>query len=137
MNTKVTPRPVPRPTQASQPFWDGAKKKQLWLQYDPVSRRYQFWPRICSVRTGKLNLRWRKTSGKGIVYSYTDTYVAAPGFADKAPYLVGLIELDEGVRIIGNIINVKAEDFKIGMKVKVAWEALSDDINYFAFEPAK
>ena len=62
MNTKVTPRPVPRPTQASQPFWDGAKKKQLWLQYDPVSRRYQFWPRICSVRTGKLNLRWRKTS---------------------------------------------------------------------------
>ena len=50
---------------------------------------------------------------------------------------MGLIELDEGVRIIGNIINVKAEDVKIGMKVKVAWEALSDDINYFAFEPAK
>ena len=137
MNTKVTPRPVPRPTQASQPFWDGAKKKQLWLQYDPVSRRFQFWPRICSVRTGKLNLRWRKTSGKGIVYSYPDTYVAAPGFADKTPDLVGMIELDEGVRIIGNIINVKAEDVKIGMKVKVAWEALSDDINYFAFEPAK
>ncbi len=137
MNTKVTPRPVPRPTEASQPFWDGAKKKQLWLQYDPVSKRYQFWPRTCSVRTGKRNLKWRKTSGKGTLYSYTDTYVGPPGFADRTPYLVGLIELDEGVRIIANLVNLKAEDVKVGMKVKVAWEKLSDDINYFAFEPAK
>ena len=41
------------------------------------------------------------------------------------------------MRIVANLINVKAEDVKIGMKVKVAWEALSDEINYFAFEPAK
>lgn len=137
MNTKVTPRPLPRPTKTSQPFWDGAKKKELWLQYDPVSRRYQFWPRVCSVRTGKLNMRWQKTSGRGTIYSLTETHVPTPGFADKAPYLVGLIELDEGVRIIGNIVNVAAEDARIGMKVKVVWEKLSDDINYFAFEPVK
>lgn len=135
MNTNVKPRPIPRPTPTTQPFWDGAKKKKLMLQYDPTSKKFQFWPRMNSVRTGKRNLQWKETSGKGILYSYTVTHVAPPGF--EAPYLVGLVELDEGVRIIGNLVKVKPEDAKIGMRVKVAWEALSDDINYFAFEPDK
>lgn len=135
MNTNAKARPLPKPTPTTQPFWDGAKRGKLKLQYDPVSRKYQFWPRMCSVRTGKRNLQWKETSGKGQLYSYTVTHVPAAGFENKAPYLVGLIELDEGVRIIGNLINVKPEDVKIGMRVRVAWEKLSDDLNYFAFVP--
>ena len=41
------------------------------------------------------------------------------------------------MRIIANLINVAPDDVKVGMKLRVAWEALSDDINYFAFEPDK
>lgn len=137
MNTNVRPRPIPKPTPTTQPFWDGAKKKKLMLQYDPSKKKFQFWPRDCSVRTGKRNLQWKASSGKGFLYSYTTTYVPTPGFEGKTPYLVGLIELDEGVRIIGNLINVKEDDVKIGMRVKVAWEPMSEDINYFAFEPDK
>ena len=106
------------------------------LQYDPVARRYQFWPRSCSVRTGKRNLRWQPSKGRGTLYSFTETYVPTAGFEDKVPYLIGLVELDEGVRIIANLVKVKRDDVKVGMKVKVAWEQLSDDISYFAFEPA-
>ena len=135
MNTNVKPRPLPKPTPTTQPFWDGAKRKKLMLQYDPTKRKYQFWPRMCSVRTGKRNLQWKETSGKGELYSFTVTHVPTAGFEEKTPYLVGLVELDEGVRIIANLVNVKPDDAKIGMRVKVAWEALSDDINYFAFEP--
>ena len=137
MNANNRPRPAPSPTETTAPFWEGAKKKQLMLQYDPVSRRYQFWPRINSVRTGKLNLRWQKASGKGTLYSYTVTHVATMGFEDRVPYLIGLVELDEGVRIIANLVNLAPDDVKIGMKMKVAWEKITDDINYFAFEPAK
>ena len=46
-----------------------------------------------------------------------------------------MIELDEGVRIIGNMVNVQPEDIEIGIRVKVAWEKINDDITYFAFEP--
>lgn len=130
------PRPMPSPTQTTKFFWDSAKQGKLALQYDPVAKVYQFWPRSISVKTGKRNLEWRTVSGRGKVYSYTITYVATAGFEDKVPYAIGLIELDEGVRIIGNMINVKPEEMKVGMPVKVAFERLSDDINYFCFEPA-
>ena len=51
------------------------------------------------------------------------------------PYLVALVELDEGVRMLCNLFNVKAEDVKIGMRVKLYWEKLSEEIEYPAFQP--
>ena len=137
MSKNATLRPVPEPTPLTQPFWDGARKRKLMLQYDPSTRTYQFWPRECSVQTGKRNLQWKETSGKGAVYASTVTHVPAAGFEDKTPYIMGLIDLDEGVRIVCNLINVQPEDVEIGMRVKVAWEKLSKDITYFAFEPDK
>ncbi len=136
MNNQTRPRPVPQPTPATQPFWDGARQKKLMLQYDPVSRRYQFWPRACSVRTGRRNLRWREAKGSGTLYSFTQTHVPTAGFEGKAPYLIGLVELDEGVRIIANLINVASDQVAIGMRLTLAWEPISEDLNYFAFEPA-
>ena len=136
-DTNVKPRPLPKPTPATQAFWDGAKKGKLMLQWDPTAKKYQFWPRANSVRTGKRNLQWKATSGKGELYSFTITHVPTPGFEARAPYAIGMIELDEGVRIIANLINIKIDDVEIGMRMKVAWEKLSDDITYFAFEPNK
>jgi uncharacterized OB-fold protein len=136
-DTNVNPRPLPKPTPATQAFWDGAKKGKLMLQWDPTAKKYQFWPRANSVRTGKRNLQWKATSGKGELYSFTITHVPTPGFEARAPYVIGMIELDEGVRIIANLINIKIDDVEIGMRMKVAWEKLSDDITYFAFEPNK
>ena len=136
-DTNVKPRPLPKPTPATQAFWDGAKKGELMIQWDPTAKKYQFWPRANSVRTGKRNLQWKATSGKGELYSFTITHVPTPGFEARAPYVIGMIELDEGVRIIANLINIKIDDVEIGMRMKVAWEKLSDDITYFAFEPNK
>ena len=136
-DTNVKPRPLPKPTPATQAFWDGAKKGKLMLQWDPTAKKYQFWPRANSVRTGKRNLQWKATSGKGELYSFTITHVPTPGFEARAPYVIGMIELDEGVRIIANLINIKIDDVEIGMRMKVAWEKLSDDITYLAFEPNK
>ena len=139
MTTKpaAKPRPMPKPTQGTKFFWDAAKRGKLALQYDPDSKAYQFWPRTISVATGKRNLEWRETSGKGFVYSFTITHVPTAGFEGRGPYTVGLIELDEKVRIIGNVLNVKPDDVKVGMRVKVMFEKMSDDISYFAFEPDK
>lgn len=138
MNTpQPRPRPLPRPTQTTRFFWDAAKEGKLALQFDPVARRYQFWPRAGSVRTGKRNLQWRIVSGKGTVYSFTVTHVPAAGFHDRVPYLVALVELDEKVRIMANLMNVAPDDVKIGMRVRVTFEKLADDISYFAFEPAE
>jgi len=128
-------RPIPRPCRTTAPFWEAAKQHKLVLQYDPDTDRYQFWPRPASVRTGRANLQWKEASGKGRLYSFTNTFVAAPGFEERVPYLVGIVELDEGVRVFSNLVNVAAAEVEIGMKMRVVWETLSPEIEFFAFEP--
>ncbi len=136
MNTRtVRSRPIPKPTQTTAYFWEAARRGKLALQYDPEARQYQFWPKPISSATGKRNLEWKETSGRGFIYSFTITQVPAAGFEDHGPYIIGLVELDEKVRIIANVHNVKPSEMRIGMRVKVMFERISDDIDYFAFEP--
>jgi hypothetical protein len=137
-DVKTNPRPIPKPNGYinTQPFWDAAKRGKLVLQYCPESGRFQHYPRPVSIYTGKRNLEWREVSGHGKVYAYTVTRAPMPGFENRVPYVVATVELDEGVRILGNILNCPPENVKIGMEVKLCWEKLSDEIMYPAFEPA-
>ena len=130
-------RPLPTPCQTTLPFWEAAQKKQLLLQYDPATNRYQFWPRPASVVTGKANLQWRPASGDGHLYSYTVAMMPAAGFEDRGQYVVGMVELIEGVRIMAPLVGVTADTARIGMKLKLVWETLTPQINFPAFEPAE
>ena len=134
---KKIPRPLPRVNayMDTKPFWDAAKNGKLVIQYCKDTGKPQFFPRPVSMANGKRNLEWREVSGKGTVYSFTNTFSAWPGHEDRVPYLVALVELDEGVRMLCNLFNVKAEDVKIGMRVKLYWEKLSEEIEYPAFQP--
>jgi uncharacterized OB-fold protein len=136
---KKIPRPLPRPNiyAKTQPFWDAANEGKLLLQYCPDTGKYQFFPRPGSIFTGKRNVEWREASGRGTVYSWTETLVPWPGHEDRVPYICALVELEEGVRILCNLMNVSAADIQIGMPVTLMWERLSEQFNYPAFEPAK
>lgn len=140
MNTTVEkkiPRPMPRVNSYmdTKPFWQAAREGKLMLQYCKDTNEPQFFPRPVSMRTGKRNLEWREASGRGRVYTYSNHFNPWPGHEDRVPYMVALVELEEGVRILCNLVNVKAEDVKIDMPVKLTWEKLSDEINYPCFEP--
>ena len=130
------PRPVPRPTRLTQPFWDAAREGKLMLQFDKATGKPQFWPRPVSIHSGRGDMEWREVSGKGKLYAWTEVHVPLPGFEDVAPYVLAAVELDEGVRIMSRLTNVKASDLTAGMAVKVAWEKLTDDISFYVFEPA-
>jgi len=129
-------RAIPISTQTTQPFWDGIGAGKLMLQYDPDENVYQFYPRAGSVKTGRRNLVWREASGQGTIYSFTETHVPTAGFEERAPYLLAMIELEEGVRILANLINVSAAKISVGMPVKVAFETITKEQDYFCFEPA-
>jgi len=129
------PRPLPQPWMLTQPFWEATKRGKLLIQYDPVAKKYQFYPRPVSVYTGRRNLEWREVSGKGTLFSFTETHVAPPGFEDLAPYMIGVVELDEGVRMMTPLQNITVDSAKLGMRVRVCWQKLSDEITYPAFEP--
>ncbi|MBI2206914.1 MAG: Zn-ribbon domain-containing OB-fold protein [Candidatus Rokubacteria bacterium] len=128
-------RPVPIPLNFSKPFWDGAKRGVLMLQYCPVAKKYQFYPRPVSVYTGKRNLEWRQASGKGTIYTYTITHRAPAPFKDVPPYVVATVELEEKVRIISNVINCPVDQVRIGMPVRVTWTKIGDETMFPLFEP--
>lgn len=132
------PRPLPRVNvyMNTKPFWEAAKERKLVIQFCRETGIPQFFPRSVSLATGKRNLEWREVSGSGKVYSWTTTYSAWPGHDDRVPYICALVELDEGVRMLVNLLNCTCNDVKIGMNVRICWEKLTDDLNYPAFEPA-
>ena len=134
-DTPKRPRALPQPWQLTEPFWSAAREGRLLIQYDPVVKKYQFYPRSISIFTGRRNLEWREVSGKGTLYSFTEIHVAPPGFEDLAPYLIGVVELHEGVRMMTPRQGVTLDDAALGMPMRVCWQTLSDEITSPAFEP--
>ena len=135
---KPIPRPLPKPDKylPTQDFWKAANDGKLMLQFCKDTNQYQWYPKPVSIYSGSRNWEWREASGKGKLYSWTVTFAPWPGHKDRVPYLCAIIELDEGVRIISNLVNCKAEDLSEGMEMKLAWDRLSDEFNYPVFEPA-
>ena len=118
----------------SEPYWEGTKRKKLLIQYCKATGKYQHFPRPVSIFTGSRNLEWREVSGKGTIYACTVIRVPGPGLEGRLPLSVATVELDEGVRILGNILDADADTVAIGQRVVVAWDRLSDDVQYPAFK---
>ena len=78
---KKVVRPLPRPDiyLKTRPFWDAAKEHKLLLQFCKDTNQYQWYPRPVSIYSGTRNLEWREASGKGALYSWTNTLVPWPG----------------------------------------------------------
>jgi uncharacterized OB-fold protein len=135
MMADTSMHPIPAPTRLSKPFWDAVAQKKFLLQYDPVAGKYQWWPRPVSIYSGRRNLEWREVSGKGKLASWSLVQTALFAYADIIPYVLAAIELDEGVRVMARLTNVKDEELKAGMRLKVAFEDLPDGAKMYVFEP--
>lgn len=134
MNTEKN-RPVPKASVFvdTAPFWAAAQSGKLLVQYCKDTGKYQYYPRPVSVYTGKRNLEWREVSGKGVIYAHTVIRVPGPGLEGRLPLLVAIVELDEGVRLIANILDASPEELSIGKRVQLAWDQLDGNVAYPAF----
>ncbi|MEM8562095.1 MAG: Zn-ribbon domain-containing OB-fold protein [Pseudomonadota bacterium] len=129
-------RILPHPTVLTRPYWEGAKAGKLMLQYCEHCGDYQFYPRIICSNCGGDNPVWREASGRGRIASFT--VVRHPvSAAYETPYLVALIDLEEGPRMMSSLIEVEPDAVSIGDQVVVAFEAWSDEIDMPVFRPAK
>jgi uncharacterized OB-fold protein len=138
MAEETSARPVPKANVYvdTAPFWEAASRKELVLQYCEDTGRFQHYPRPVSIYTGSRNLSWRRVSGKGKVYAHTMIRISGPGLDGRLPLPVATVELEEGVRIIANIIGGDLEKLEIGAPVELAWDALADGKFYPAFKLA-
>ncbi len=123
---EMIPAPVVDPD--SKAFWDAVQNQELVFQKCGDCGRLRHPPRPVCPKCRSLNIEWEPSSGKGTIYSKT-IYRKSPHPGMKAPFTVVLVELDEGLKLISNMVDIKNDDIKIGMQVEVVFDNLTDDLN--------
>lgn len=129
------PRPAPVPDADGAPYWQAAHDGRLVVQHCATCGANQLYPRDrCLACRGEVT--WVEASGRGTVYSFTvirQNY--ARPFRDWLPYVVALVDLEEGPRLMTNIVGCPPEDVTIGLPVRATFEAVSDVAGIALFTP--
>ena len=113
-------KPIPVADQASAPWFEAAKQHRLLLQRcdDCDAYRFPAWPRCDNCWS--INWHWATASGKGTVFSYVVHH--APKVPGRTlPFVIALVELEEGVRMLGELRGIDASDVKIGLPVRATY----------------
>src|SRR5262249_28217015 len=122
-------KPTPRITPEVEPFFAAAKRHELVVQRCGACGLLRFPPREVCSSCWSREASWTRVSGKGRVYSfYLMHQVYHPGFANDVPYPVAVVELDEGARMMTNLVDCAPGDIRIGMPVEVTFEERSEDV---------
>ena len=123
-------------SRTAEPFWEATRQEQLVLQHCGSCDRAIWFPRALCPHCSSTDLDWRPASGRGTVYAVSVQYrPGTPQMKDRVPYAVALIDLDDGVRMLSNVVGCEAESVSVGQSVRAAWEPLSDGRNLLVFEP--
>lgn len=129
-------RYIPKPTPETAHFWEAARQGRLTLQKCGSCSRAYFPPRPFCPSCSSRAVSVFDATGRATLYSYVINHRAAPGFA--APYAIAVVELEEGTRMMTNIINVPQtpEALVLDMPLRVSFQMLTDEIHLPVFEPA-
>lgn len=129
-----TARPAPVATEVTRPFWEATRQHRLLIQHCSDCGRPQFYPRAFCRHCLGDRLEWRESSGRGRIYTFTINHRAAnPHMADKLPYVVAIVTLDEGVRMMGNVVG-SLDTLRIDAPVTVRFLDLDADHSLPQFE---
>ena len=129
-------RARPEPTPETRHFWDGIKAGKLLLQRCGDTGKPYFPPRPFSPYTGTRNVEVFEASGRASLYSYVIHHRPVPGFTP--PYAIAVVELDEGPRMMTNIIDCPQtpEALVLDMPLQVAFVAMDEKTSLPLFRPA-
>jgi len=130
-------KPLPQIDELSRPYWEAAKRHELALQRCQECGYYRYPPGDTCPRCLSDSLEWVRASGRGTIYTWTVFHkVYHPAFAKDAPYAVAAVELEEGPRLITNLVDCKTEDIEMGMPVEVAFDDVTESITLPKFRPS-
>lgn len=119
-----------------QQFWEAARHGVLAQQRDLVTGEVH-WPPKPMYWKGGARLEWFEASGRGEIFSYVVAYEPhLPAFKHLLPLIIVLVQLEEGPRLVGYMINCTPEQMRFGMKVKVAFKQLTEEVHLPVWEPA-
>jgi uncharacterized OB-fold protein len=118
-------RPLPRPTAETRPFWDGCASGVVRYQRCARCGTVQLIPRSLCAHCQQASLEWKESAGYGRVLSHTTVYRApTPAFRDEAPYVIALIDMEEGFRLMTNVAGGAGAPVAIGARVRIGFREI-------------
>lgn len=134
--SQTVSKPIPVPDEISAPFYDGAADGKLMLQHCVACGGWSFPVRERCPHCFAAPLQWRAASGHGTLYTFAVMHqVMNPGFAADVPYNVSQIDLEEGVRMVANVVGIANDTLRIGMKLEAIFEDVGNGVHVPKFRP--
>jgi uncharacterized OB-fold protein len=128
-------KPIPSPTDATRPFWQGCSVGVLRLRRCSHCDRFSG-PSRMVCECGRSDFAWTDVSGRGQVFSYTVLHRAPdPAFRADVPYVVAVVALNEGPHLLASLIGCAPDGVSIGMAVHAKFETVAPDIGVAKFKP--
>ena len=127
--------PLPKPTPESKPYFDGLKEHKLMVQRCRECDETYFYPRPFCPSCFSFDVEWFQASGKGTLYSFVINHRPPPGF--DAPYVIAVVELEEGPRMMTNLIGIEPDPELVNcdMPVEIVYDDVTEEVTLPKFRP--
>lgn len=127
-------KPLPTITPANAPYWQAARNHELRLPRCGDCRSWVYPIAPLCQRCWSEKLNWEKLSGRGTISSWVVFQRAFhPGFADDVPYHVVEVELEEGMRMVSNLVGVGVGRIRVGMAVEAVFDNVTSEVTLLKF----
>ncbi len=131
-------KPLPVIDEESRPWWEALQRHELYVQKCRDCGDLRYYARAFCTQCLSPRTEWVRSSGRGKVYTFTATYQnQAPGFRESLPYIMAYVELDEGLKMLTNLVDCRPEEVRIGMPVEVVYEDVTPEVTLAKFRPAR
>jgi len=131
-------KPLPLLTKLSKAFYEGCKENKLLYQQCKDCGEVVFFPKELCSNCMSHNLEWLESRGKGKLYTFTVTYAGAPpAFTADGPYVLAIIEMDEGFRLMSNVVDCDFTKLSCNMPVEVVFDPVTPEITLPKFRPVE
>jgi uncharacterized OB-fold protein len=140
MMTDVTPKvalptPAPYVSPETAPFWSAAKEGRLVLPVCNHCHTAIWYPKTFCGACGTLDVDWKQASGSGTLYSFTQVHRGEGAYREVGSFILALVDLDEGPRILTNIVEVDPASLRIDQRVRVVFHDAGEEAALPRFVP--
>jgi uncharacterized OB-fold protein len=130
-------KPLPEFRPETKPYWEACKRHEFVLPRSRATNEFFFYPRAISPGEDMSDdIEWIKASGKAKVWTYAIHHMGpTKAYKGEPPYVVALVETEEGVKMMTNVVDCDPKDVHIGMNVEVVFDDVTPEVALPKFRP--
>jgi uncharacterized OB-fold protein len=127
---------LPTADASTRPFWDAAREGRFLIKRCRACGRAHHYPRPFCPHCWSADVAWEDASGAATLYTWSVIHQNdLPPWPERVPYVAAVVELDEGPRVMTNVVDCEFERLRVGMPLQVTFRATSDDVTLPVFRP--